>query len=68
MKTKFRLINKSDNKVESFGYARDVAAFLLGRRIDNYLVIKSDELGDRLVPLPLNNPDVRNVAVVLQEK
>ena len=49
MKTKYRVINKSDNLIKSFTKAHDVAIFFLGRRVLNYMVIKSDENGDRLV-------------------
>lgn len=52
MKTKYRVINKSDNLTKCFSKAHDVAIFLLGRRVPNYLVIKSDEAyADRLVLL-----------------
>ena len=49
MKIKYRVINKSDNLVKSFTKAHDVSIFMLGRRVPNYLVIKSDDSGDRLV-------------------
>ena len=45
----YRFINKSNNRVEYFGDPAALAAHLLGKRISNYLVIKSDEQGDRLV-------------------
>ncbi len=51
MKTKFRLINKSDNVVKSFTKTHDVSIHLLGRRISNYIVIKSDDYGDRVINL-----------------
>lgn len=47
--TVYRVINKSDNKVQHFREARLVASHLLGRRISNLIVIKSDAAGDRLV-------------------
>jgi hypothetical protein len=47
--TVYRVINKSDNKVQHFREARLVAAHLLGRRISNLIVIKSDDAGDRLI-------------------
>lgn len=49
--TVYRVINKSDNRVSHFRTTRDVAAHLLGKRISNMLVIKSDDAGDRLVVL-----------------
>jgi hypothetical protein len=48
---KLRIINKSDNKVLSYGNPDDAADYLFGRNLTNFLVIKSDERGDRLVPL-----------------
>lgn len=45
----YRIINKSDNKVVQFRDPSSLAAHMLGKRISNYLVIKSDEQGDRLV-------------------
>lgn len=52
VKTKYRVINKSDNLIKCFSKAHDVATYLLGRRVSNYLVIKSDEVyADRLVLL-----------------
>ena len=54
--TVYRVINKSDNKVQHFREAANVAAHLLGRRISNLIVIKSDAAGDRLVQF--TSPDV----------
>jgi len=47
--TVYRLINKSDNRVDHFRDPSSLAAYMLGRRISNLLVIKSDDKGDRLV-------------------
>lgn len=47
--TVYRVINKSDNKVMTFSLAKDVAVYMLGRRLDNYIVIKSSDSGDRVV-------------------
>jgi hypothetical protein len=49
-KVKYRVINKSDNKVMTFSMANDVALQLLSRRLDNYIVIKSSHY-DRVVQL-----------------
>lgn len=51
MKTVFRVINRSDNIVQQWRNPTDIAVFLLGRRIDNYMIIKSDDKGDRLIAL-----------------
>ena len=47
--TVYRLINKSDNRVDHFRDPSALAAHMLGKRISNILVIKSDDTGDRLV-------------------
>lgn len=47
--TVYRLVNKSDNRVDHFRDPSSLAAHMLGKRLSNYLVIKSDERGDRLV-------------------
>ena len=47
--TVYRLINKSDNRVNHFRDPSALAAHMLGKRLSNCLVIKSDEMGDRLV-------------------
>lgn len=50
MSAKYRLINLSDNKVIT-GTPEKLGAHLLGRNINNYLIIKTDERGSRLVPM-----------------
>ena len=47
--TVYRLVNKSGNLVTQFRDPSSLAAHMLGKRISNFLVIKSDESGDRLV-------------------
>jgi len=47
--TVYRLVNKSGNLVTQFRDPSSLAAHMLGKRVSNYLVIKSDEQGDRLV-------------------
>jgi hypothetical protein len=41
MNPTYRVINKSDNKVVSMRHANKVSALLLGRRLGNYIIIKS---------------------------
>lgn len=55
----FYVINRKLNQVESFTSASDVATYMLGKRMDFYVIVKStwDTEGrcqDRLV----NNPSV----------
>lgn len=49
MKTKFYIVNKSDNTAIHKSHADQVATYLLGRVVENYMVIKSDSLGDRVI-------------------
>lgn len=47
--TIYRVINKSDNVVRHFRKSYDIGVFMLGKRYKNYIFIKSDANGDRLV-------------------
>lgn len=60
----YRFINKSNNRVEYFGDPAAVAAYMLGKRISNILVIKSDKQGDRLVVF--SSAEVRNIEEALR--
>lgn len=51
MTTIYRVINRSDNKIKQYRNPHDVAVFFLGRLLRNYMVIKSDDQGDRLFVL-----------------
>jgi hypothetical protein len=48
MKTVYRIINKSDNKVVTKSDPEDVAIWLLGRRLSNYIIVKSVDSHDRV--------------------
>lgn len=48
MSTVYRIVARDDNKVVQFREASRVGSFLLGRRITAYIVIKTDEHGDRV--------------------
>jgi hypothetical protein len=48
-KTMYRIINKSYNMAMTLPTAAAVGAYMLGRRLDNYIVIKSSDSGDRIV-------------------
>jgi hypothetical protein len=49
----FYVINKEKLwETRCFDSALSVAAHMLGRQVSNYLVIKSDSQGDRVVPFP----------------
>lgn len=45
----FHVIDKSDPKLMTFLTPRQVAIFMLGRRISTFIVVKSDLQGDRVV-------------------
>jgi hypothetical protein len=47
--TIYRVINKSNNKIRHSRDANKVACWFLGRRVNNFIVVKSDEEGDRVV-------------------
>jgi hypothetical protein len=49
--TIYRVIYKKDdnNKIYEFCSAHSVAIFMLGRIVSNYIVVKSDANGDRVV-------------------
>lgn len=49
MKTKYYIINKSDNKAIHKSHADQVATHLLGKNTDNYIVLKTDDLGQRVI-------------------
>ena len=54
----YRLINKSDNKITQYRKEDEIFIYLLGRRISNYILIKSDDSGDRVINIKL--PTDRN--------
>ena len=61
--TVYRLVNKSGNLVSQFRDPSSLAAHMLGKRISNYLVIKSDEQGDRLVTFASADVDAIETAL-----
>jgi hypothetical protein len=63
---KFRIINKSDSKIISKGNPDDVALYLLGRNLDNYIIVKSDLLGDRTIPLANRHRALQDFAEILK--
>lgn len=63
---KFRIINKSDNRVISYGNPATAASYLYNMNYGNYMVIKSDLTGDRLVQYFMNYPATNSVAEITQ--
>jgi hypothetical protein len=67
MEIKYRLINLSDNMIKCFRSESALTSFLLGRRISNYLIIKSD-IGDKYFSLvELCTADVKEIEKILKE-
>lgn len=64
-KVKYRLINKSDNAVKTYTSARYLSIYLLGRRVDNFLIIKSVGDVDTLVQIKCG--DVMQIQQRLEE-
>lgn len=64
MKTKYYIINKSDNLVIQYSSlnpsADKVWSYLLGRRLENFIVVKSDDYGDRVIDLVIPS-DVQHI-------
>lgn len=49
--TQYRIINRETTSGFQFTDARSVGAYLLGKLCNNYIIIKSDMQGDRIVHL-----------------
>ena len=70
MHTVYRVISRDDNKVWHYrddAGAFSLSSFMLGRRISAYMVIKSDERGDRVVPIENSNGDVHKLMELCKE-
>ena len=53
--TIYRLINKQSNTFKQYRNLSEMTSYLLGRRATNYIILKSDETGDRVVTyMPLD--------------
>lgn len=55
----YRVIYRGDNTVRQCKSAREVSIFMLGRYIHAYIVVKSDESGDRVVSF--HSADINNI-------
>ena len=67
MPTIYRVVPRDDNRVYQFREASRVGSFMLGRRLGAYLVVKSDELGDRVINWP-SNPDVFSIEEAMKSQ
>ena len=70
MTTVYRVIARDNNTVTQYRDPDSVANFLLGRRLSAYIIIKSDDLGDRIIPMPTGDlgqgVDAERVNVLLR--
>jgi len=66
----YRVIARDNNTVTQNRDPNSICNFLLGRRLSAYIVIKSDELGDRVIPMPTGDlgqgVDLERVNVLLR--
>lgn len=70
METIYRVICRDDNKVRQYRDdkgAFSISSFMLGRRTSAYLVIKSDERGDRIVTIETCGGDVNKIFALCKE-
>ena len=57
--------NRRRQMMRRFDSALSVAAYMLGRRVSEYFVVKSDADGDRVVPLV--SADVNEIQLALEQ-
>jgi hypothetical protein len=48
-KTLYRVIDKYTNEIREFELASSISIYFLGRVVSGYIVVKSDENGDRVI-------------------
>ena len=51
MTTVYRLINRSDNRIQQYRDASRLALYLVGWNINNYIIVKSQDSVDSLVTI-----------------
>lgn len=51
MTTVYRLINRSDNRIQQYRDASRLALYLVGRNINNYIIVKSQDSVDSIVTI-----------------
>lgn len=49
MSNTYRIVSKFDDVVRSLDTADDVVCFFFGRRVRDYIVVKSDDAGNRCI-------------------
>ena len=65
--TTYRILDRDTGDTFQFQKASSLAAFFLGRRLGEYIVIKSDEKGDRVVNLDASNGCVLNIEAIVND-
>lgn len=48
-KTLYRVIDRYTNEIREFELASSISIYFLGRVVSGYIVVKSDENGDRVI-------------------
>lgn len=63
----YRVIARKGNTVNQFAQAHHAAAWLLGRRISECMLIKTDHKGDRVVDVSAAGGDVAQIQTILEQ-
>lgn len=63
MITTYYIIRRSTGKTQTFNDARAAAVFMLGKQIHNFIVVKSNAGGDRIITL--TNPEFTAIEATL---
>lgn len=61
--TVYRIINKKTNEMSAFELSESVGAYMLGRPIHEYMIIKSDQRGDRIINIDWRRSSDINVII-----
>ena len=63
--TIYRIINKKENSLKAFNNSKSISAWLLGKYVDDYIFLKEDRTGIRLV-VPQKTNDVTRIEFELE--
>lgn len=67
MDAEYRVIVRKGKTVKVFDKASHVAGWLLGRRISEHMLIKTDHKGDRVVDVTAAQADVAQIMIMLDQ-
>lgn len=59
--TVFRVIDRRKHQLWAFQNVKSLEAFFFGRRTDHFMLIKSDNKGDRVVSIEKTLGDVKKI-------